>query len=145
MPEEWRPIKEYETQYAVSDHGRIMSLERQVCGIMGEIERCRIMPERLMVQMTNANDYKVVWLRRPGEHKKQYVHRLVAEAFLPNPAARPYVNHKDRDRQNNVLKNLEWVTETENTQHWMKHDRDNAIPSPVQVEDLILDSDLPFQ
>lgn len=68
---------------------------------------------RLQIQQ----GYCHVTLQIDGKPKRFRVHRLVAEAFIPNPDNKPYVNHIDGNRQNNKVKNLEWVTPAENTQH----------------------------
>lgn len=62
------------------------------------------------------HSYRYVALRFNGKQKNKSVHRLVAEAFLPNPNNLPYVHHKDANRLNNCIENLEWVTEQENRQ-----------------------------
>ena len=50
---------------------------------------------------------------------REYVHRIVARAWIPLDPERPFVNHKDRDKTNNAVENLEWVTASENTLHWI--------------------------
>lgn len=60
------------------------------------------------------HSYKYVNLRWHGKQKNKSIHRLVAEAFLPNPKNLPYVHHKDANRLNNCVENLEWVTEQQN-------------------------------
>lgn len=61
--------------------------------------------------------YKVVDLYRNSERVTRRVHRIVAEAFVPNPEGKTQVNHKDGNRHNNVASNLEWVTASENSKH----------------------------
>lgn len=61
--------------------------------------------------------YKVVSRMADGKQKNYYVHRLIAEAFIPNPENKPHINHIDGDPGNNVIENLEWVTPKENTIH----------------------------
>jgi hypothetical protein len=63
------------------------------------------------------NGYVRVELWRDGKGKKYLLHRLLAEAFIPNPADKPCVNHIDGDKANNALSNLEWVTQSENQRH----------------------------
>jgi hypothetical protein len=71
----------------------------------------------MMKLHVHTNKYQVVWLRRPGVHKKFYVHRLVAVAFLDPVDGKDYVNHKDKDRLNNHIDNLEYMTHQENCDH----------------------------
>ena len=61
--------------------------------------------------------YMFVTLTSGIQHKRCRVHRLVAEAFIPNPEALPVVNHKDKNKTNNDASNLEWVTHQYNTEH----------------------------
>lgn len=89
-----------ETNYSVSN--------------IGEVKRNN--PERLLKQQTQQG-YKHITLQIEGKPKRFRVHRLVAEAFIPNPDNKPYVNHIDGDRSNNAIDNLEWVTPGENTRH----------------------------
>lgn len=75
---------------------------------------------KFLVQGTTKTGYKVISSRVGGRCGKAIclrVHRLVAEAFIPNPENKPHVNHKDGDKSNNCISNLEWVTEHENLQH----------------------------
>lgn len=140
--ETWIEITGYEGQYAVSSHGRVMSLERTICGRIGKREMCRIIPERIMVQ-TEWHDYLQVWLRKPGEHRKYRVHRLVGEAFLPNPEGKHVVNHIDGNKGNNRIENLEWATYSENTTHYYQKLKPAFTPAVVDDEP-IRDEDLPF-
>lgn len=64
--------------------------------------------------------YLKVDLHKDGKRTHKKVHRLVAEAFVPNPANKPQVNHKDGNKQNNSYTNLEWVTNQENVIHAQK-------------------------
>ena len=67
-----------------------------------------------MKQCLKNNGYKSVSLTKGGATKAFYVHRLVAEAFIPNPDNLPMVNHKDEDKTNNFVENLEWCTNNYN-------------------------------
>jgi len=111
MTEEWRDIVGYEGRYQVSNFGNVRSCQREVCGSIG----CRILPEKNM-SLHSTHGYLAVWLRKPGEHKKAYVHRLVAYAFFGHCVSEQ-VNHKDKDRSNNHITNLEWCTVQENIAH----------------------------
>jgi len=65
--------------------------------------------------------YPFVVLCFNGKRLNRFVHRLVAEAFIPNPDNKPEVNHKDKDPENNAVSNLEWVTREENIEHSLKY------------------------
>lgn len=127
--EYWAPVRGYEGRYSVSSCGRIRSHARHRTLGRNSIA----MQEREMKQLVHMKGYSVVWLRRPGEHVKHFVHRLVADAFIPNPEAKLVVNHMDRNKLHNHRSNLEWVSFKENTAHWMADDK------PV-----FLSADLPF-
>ena len=90
----WCPIKGYESLYEVSDKGRVRSLK------FGK--------ERILKQGRNNSGYLQVCLCKNGETKRCLVHRLVAQAFIHNPDNLPEVNHKDEDKENNSVQNLEW-------------------------------------
>lgn len=61
--------------------------------------------------------YSIVTLSKNGKSYKEYIHRLVAKTFLSNPLNKEYVNHKDGNKQNNCVSNLEWCTPSENNYH----------------------------
>lgn len=65
-----------------------------------------------------ATKYRSVGLYWKGKQKRALVHRLVAQAFIPNPDNKPEINHKDGDKSNNHVSNLEWCTRQENCQHY---------------------------
>ena len=72
---------------------------------------------RIMKQLLNSNTYFRVNLRKNGESYAKSVHRLLGEAFIPNPDNKPCIDHIDRNKQNNSLDNLRWVTHQENMQN----------------------------
>lgn len=80
--------------------------------------------------------YTVVWLRKPGIHRKYFVHRLVANAFIANPMQKQIVNHIDRDKENNNVGNLEWLTLKENSEHWIACDKVGIVPPPFARAEL---------
>lgn len=116
MKEEiWKDIKGYEGLYQVSSFGRVKSLERFIdfknkYGGGHMVHK----PERLLKPKINKDGYLVVGLSKNGNIKYMLVSRLVAKTFLPNPRKLPEVNHKDEDKQNNRINNLEWCTRAYN-------------------------------
>ena len=95
---EWQPVKGYEGKYEVSSIGHVRKAGGSEIG-----------------QWPNQLGYMLV--RLSGPRKMFRVHRLVAEAFLPNPNNLPVVNHLDHDRQNNAASNLEWCDQKRNLSH----------------------------
>lgn len=110
MPEIWKDVKGYEGLYQISNFGKVKSLERSVK--FGHSKR--IVEETLLHPTDNGNGYKIVGLRKNGKRKNFYIHRLIAEAFIPNPLNLKYINHIDFNRSNNSVGNLEWCTQKDN-------------------------------
>lgn len=105
----WKDIIGYEGLYQVSNFGRVKSFK------FGK--------ERILKPGTNKYGYLIVILCKNGKVKHFYVHRLVAEAFIPNPHNYPCVNHKDECKTNNNVNNLEWCTYTYNNNYGTKIER----------------------
>ena len=109
----WKDIEGYEGLYQVSNMGRVKSLERMKwCGLNGGCYR--IVPEKIMKGVGDGNGYLQVGLYREGKRKKCRINRLVAQAFLENPDNLPEVNHKDENKKNNCVDNLEWCSHSYN-------------------------------
>ena len=114
MEEIWRDIKDYETLYQVSDLGRVKSMERLRIGNHGALTKVH---EKIMTFKIDKNGYHCLSLSKDNKTKMKRVSRLVAEAFIPNPENKPEVNHKDCNKSNNNVNNLEWVSKIENEEH----------------------------
>lgn len=105
----WKSIDGFEGLYEVSNLGRIKCLEHKCPGRYKG--RFRTVKEHIMkITKNKANGYYYVILSNSDRGKTFAVHRLVAQAFLENPDNLPCVNHKDENKQNNNVQNLEWCT-----------------------------------
>ena len=107
MNEEWKDVSGYEGLYKVSNTGKVLSVRRNA----------------LLVPQDNGNGYKYVSLGASG---RAYIHRLVAEHFLPDRNDGDVVNHIDFNRSNNAASNLEWLTPKENVRYSsarMRHEK----------------------
>lgn len=112
LGEIWKPITGYEGNYSISNMGRVMSHGRPNHHDP-RIKRDRILPH----QIAGENCYYFVNLRKNGTHKLYFIHRLVAQAFIPNPENKRTVNHIDGNKSNYSISNLEWSTHKENIRH----------------------------
>lgn len=113
--EEWKNISGYENLYKISSHGRVKVKRRVMYGLVdGEFQPLYVAKEKIMSPFDNGSGYLCIALTKCGKRKNFYIHRLVAEHFIDNPYSKVQVNHKDYDRKNNKVDNLEWVTVSEN-------------------------------
>lgn len=112
MQEIWCDVNGYDGLYQVSNLGNVLSLPRQVR--QGKYGKTRLVGGHILKATDNGNGYLIVGLRDGYKRKNFYIHRLVAEHFVPNCTGGEYVNHKDYNTRNNCADNLEWCTQREN-------------------------------
>lgn len=110
--EQWLPISGYEGYYEISNTGKVRSLTRTIIRKNGHPQTIKGKEKILSLDPTTGY-YKVI-LCKEGKGQTCYVHRLVAMNFIPNPNNLPCVNHKDENKTNNNIDNLEWCTPKEN-------------------------------
>lgn len=105
----WKDIEGWKGFYQISSHGRLKSFKQDPAG-------------KVMSNKNKTGWYLNVVLQGIGKEKQSVkIHKLVAMAFIPNPQNKREINHKDGDKQNNRVDNLEWVTRQENTHHAIKN------------------------
>ena len=114
MIELWKDIKDYEGFYQVSNLGRVKSLSRSIYDSRGYMIYRK---GKIKKPSVDKNGYPQIGLCKNGTVITRKIHRLVAETFIPNPENKPEINHKDEDKLNNCVDNLEWVTEKENVNY----------------------------
>lgn len=119
MQEEWRPIAGHHG-YEVSNLGRVRSMDRiiQRSASRTRGEYSVFCKGKVLKAAPGTQGYLVVSLERSSTVKR--VHRLVAQAFIPNPCNKPFINHIDGNVANNRVDNLEWCTNSENQLHASK-------------------------
>lgn len=120
----WRPVQGFETLYKISARGNLVSFQR-ITFIGKRNATKRIRPEYAFIFTKDQDGYLKTILT--SDEKKNYfrVHRLVAAAFIPNPEAFPEINHKDLNKENNNVHNLEWCTNLQNIRHCIQYGNRN--------------------
>lgn len=116
MTEQWKPVVGFEGILAVSNFGN-------VCNIGRMLPDGTYLPEKQRKISTHHTGYTYIVQRINGKQVFLLIHRLVAEAFIPNPSNLPEVNHKDRNKSNCKVTNLEWCTRKENMKHYSREYR----------------------
>lgn len=130
MSEEiWKDVVGWEGYYKVSSLGRVKSVNRIVPRSDGTKYPVK---ERILKLELCKNGYIRIGLHKDGSWKHFLVHRLVAEAFIPNPENKPQVNHFDSDMSNNAVENLEWCTASENAMHSFAYNNRKKAKPPVK-------------
>ena len=120
--EEWKDIKGFEGLYQVSNLGRIKRLPKIIInnGLLNKSKKF-VCKEIIIKNAVISKGYLGVTLTKDKKRFSKKVHRLVAEAFIPNPDMKPQINHIDCNKKNNSVDNLEWVTSRENVIHAVKN------------------------
>lgn len=127
----WKDVKGYEEFLQISNLGRILTKERMINRGRGKV----LKPATILKPYKMTTGYWGIKVEMNGIRKSFIIHRLVAEAFIPNPENKPEVNHIDSDKLNPKADNLEWVTREENRQHAIDEGRmpSTHVAKPVRI------------
>lgn len=109
----WKPINGFEGFYEISNHGKCRSVDRWI----KKSNNASVFFKGKILKPGMRSGYKRFFLKKEGKVTGEFLHRLVAKAFIDNPFLKPQVNHKDGNKLNNEIENLEWNTEKENSHH----------------------------
>lgn len=114
----WQPVRGYEGLYVVNELGYVKSLDRIKHQVSHNgVAHTRRYPGKILSRLLNNDGYWKVQLYRDNNCTSFFVHRLVAECFIPNPDNLPLVNHRNHVRSDARVKNLEWMTYEQNVAH----------------------------
>lgn len=118
--EEWKDITGFEGSYQASNLGRVRSLDRYINASHGskQFRKGQIIKGSVM-----PNGYLVVGLWKDCKCEQHYIHRLIAQTFIPNPNGYAEINHKDEDKTNNSVSNLEWCEHSYNINYGTTKER----------------------
>lgn len=108
----WKDIKDYEGLYQINNYGIIKSLPKQ--------DGFYYLKEKILKPVNNYGYLRII-LTKNKFKKNHFIHKLVAETFIPNPNKYPIVNHIDGNKQNNCVDNLEWCNHKKNTEHAVRN------------------------
>jgi predicted DNA-binding protein YlxM (UPF0122 family) len=141
MQEIWKSLKgivEYGDYYEVSNLGRVRSVDRRVNSRNGK----RLVKGQILKQQVDKYGYMRVYCYLNGKGRNYQVHRLVALSFIPNLENKPQVNHKDGNKQNNHIDNLEWSTNKENMKHAFSIGLNEGIKGEENVNAKLTENDV---
>ena len=110
----WKSVEGYEGLYQVSSYGRVRSLDRMVINSDGVK---RLFKGRILKPNKVRNGYLKIQLSKSGKVNGALIHRLVAQSFIQNPDNLPIINHKDENKTDNHVENLEWCDSKYNTNY----------------------------
>ena len=117
LKEIWKPVKDYEELYQISNLGRIKSLPKFHRTSKNYSSIGYWTKEKILKTRINTHGYEMATLCKNYKIFNASVHRLIAIAFIPNPENKPIINHKNGNKIDNRVENLEWVTYSENNNH----------------------------
>lgn len=114
LKKQWREIKGYEGKYIISNYGEVISLPRYK---QNNSKLQYVEPKEIIRYVNKRNGYVYVQLWNNATYRSIRLHKLVAQTFIPNKDNKLQINHKDGNKQNNKMDNLEWCTNKENIIH----------------------------
>jgi hypothetical protein len=132
MDEIWKDISGYEGLYQISNKGRVKSLDR----IMQKPKLYTVRGKILKQGYTGH--YLFVNLAKEGKYENKYIHRMVAEAFIPNDDGKTQVKHIDENTKNNCVENLEWCTAKHNANHGSRNKKiSEALKNKITTQSVL--------